>query len=60
MRVYLLIGQPSKLLDPNEVNEGILLVFVCMKFFIPLKNFYSFGDVTIAGDGLQILTYARH
>ena len=24
------------------------------------KNFHSFGDVTIAGEVLQILTYARH
>ena len=25
-----------------------------------LRIFYSYGDVTIAGEGLQILTYARH
>ena len=24
------------------------------------RNFHSFGDVIIAGEGLQILTYARH
>ena len=23
-------------------------------------DFHSYGDVTIAGEGLQILTYARH
>ena len=23
------------------------------------KNFHSYGDITIAGEGLQILTYAR-
>ena len=28
-------------------------------FFVPLENF-SYGDVTIAGEGLHILTYARH
>ena len=25
-----------------------------------LRNFHSFGDVTNTGEGLQILTYARH
>ena len=25
-----------------------------------LRIFHSFGDVTFAGEGLQILTYARH
>ena len=30
-------------------------------FFVPLKKiFHSYGDVTITGEGLQILTYARH
>ena len=24
------------------------------------RIFHSYGDVTIAGEGLQILTYARH
>ena len=27
---------------------------------IKYLNFHSFGDVIIAGEGLQILTYARH
>ena len=27
---------------------------------VPLENFHSYGDVTIAGEGLQILTYAQH
>ena len=33
------------------------MLFVCLEFFVLLENF---GDVTIAGEGLQILTYARH
>ena len=35
-------------------------VFLAFDFFVPLENFHSFGNVTIAGEGLQILTYARH
>ena len=35
------------------------LLFVCLGFIIPLENFLSNGDVTITGEGLQILTYAR-
>ena len=30
-----------------------------LKFFVPLENF-SFGDVTIAGEGPQILTFYGH
>ena len=31
-------------------------------FIVPLEFliFHSYGDVTITGEGLQILTYARH
>ena len=35
-------------------------LFVCLEFIVPLENFHSYGDATIAGEGLQILTYARH
>ena len=28
--------------------------------YIPLDNFYNYGDVTIPGEGLQILTYTWH
>ena len=28
--------------------------------FRPTRKFHSFGDVRIAGEGLQILTFARH
>ena len=31
-----------------------------MEFFIPLDNFTLIGDVTVAGEGLQISTYAQH
>ena len=31
-----------------------------LEFIVLLENFYSYGEVTIAGEGLQILTYARH
>ena len=36
-------------------------MFVCLfVFYFPLENFHSYGDVTITGEGLQILTHARH
>ena len=37
-------------------------VFVCLLGIYSLirKNFNSYGDVTITGKGLQILTYTRH
>ena len=34
--------------------------FVCLEFSSHSRIFHSFRDVTIAGEGLQILTYARH
>ena len=34
--------------------------FVCFIFFVPLENFSLLRDVTMTGEGLQILTYARH
>ena len=36
-------------------------LFVCFWVFFPLEDFfYSFGDVTITDEELQILAYARH
>ena len=35
-------------------------LFVCFGgFIVPLRNFLLYGNATIAGEGLQILTYAR-
>ena len=36
-----------------------ILLFVLV-FIVPLENFHSYGDVTITGEGPQILTYAQH
>ena len=33
---------------------------VCLGFTVPLEICYSYRDVTITGEGLQILTYVRH
>ena len=33
-----------------------VVLFVCLRFFVPLENF----SLTIDGEGLQMLTYARH
>ena len=35
-------------------------ILVCLGFIVPLENLYSYRDVTITGDGLQILTNPRH
>ena len=37
-----------------------VLFFVCLEFLVHSKKVHSYGDVTIAGERLQILTYARH
>ena len=42
-----------------QSKTKIIACFLCLEFFVPLENL-SFGDDTIAGEGLQILTYARH
>ena len=35
--------------------------FVCLLSFLSHSRiFHSYGDISIAGEGLQILTYARH
>ena len=44
-------------LVPKKVTLNYFL-FVCLGFFVQLEHFY--GDVTNYGEGLQILTYARH
>ena len=40
----------------------MIMFFVCLGFIVPLENriFHPYGDVTITGERLQILTYARH
>ena len=45
------------------MNYQILVFFVCLfawGFSSLSRIFHSNGDVTITGEGLQILTYARH
>ena len=29
-------------------------LFVCLECFVPLETFYSFGDVTVAGEGFGV------
>ena len=42
----------------------ICFLFVCLFVYLGLSShlriFHSYGDVTIAGEGLQISTFARH
>ena len=38
---------------------SLFSLFVC-GFSSHLRIFHTYGDVTISGEGLQILTYARH
>ena len=36
-------------------------LFVCLpRNFRPTREFHSYGDVTITGEGLHVLTYTRH
>ena len=35
-------------------------MIVCLRFLVQLENFTLIGDVTISGEGLQIMTYDRH
>ena len=35
-------------------------IFVCLGFLSYSRFCHSYGDITIIGEGLQILTYARH
>ena len=52
--------QPHLLWYGPTLYNGHLPVFLCLRFIVPLKNFHSYGDVTITGEGLQILNHARH
>ena len=47
----------KNILYKQNLNNNVL--FAC-GFSSHSKNFHSHGDVTMAGEGLQILTYARH
>ena len=35
-------------------------LFACVWIYVHSRIFHSYGDVTFTGEGLQILTYARH
>ena len=35
-----------------EKNNSVLNLFVCLRFFVPLKKIHSYGDVTIASEGI--------
>ena len=43
----------------NE-NSDFFVLWVCVEFIVPLENFHSYRDVTITGERLQILIYARY
>ena len=54
LSVYLIYGQESR-----GRFFCFVCLFVCLEFIVPLENFLLIWS-TIAGEGLQILTYARH
>ena len=43
-----------------QIKLQFVCLFVYLVFLFHLRIFYSYGDVTITGEVLQILTYARH
>ena len=44
----------------SRVQWFCLVWFVSFEFIVPSRIFHSNGDVIITGEGLRILTYARH
>ena len=44
----------------ENVLETFRFLFVCLNLSSHSRLFHSYGDVTITGEGLQILTFARH
>ena len=45
------------------MNTGYEMYFVCLfiwAFSSHSRIFHSYGDVTITGEGLQIVTFTRH
>ena len=48
-------------LKKNQYNLPTKIIFVCLEFSSHSRIFHSFGDVNIAGEGLQILlgTYSH-
>ena len=46
---------------PVKSCKLVRILFVCLGFFRPTREFFTHMEtLTIAGEGLQILTYARH
>ena len=50
-------GRQWKHWKESYYNFVFLFTNICLGF---IEFFHSYGDVTIIGEGLQILTYARH
>ena len=44
----------------STLHWFFVCLFVCMGLISHPRIYHSYGDVTITGEGLQILTYARH
>jgi hypothetical protein len=54
LQVTLLFKFKSQALDLLNISM-ILFPIDYLRFYVPLKNFHLYGDVTIAGEGLQNL-----
>ena len=39
---------------------NMFVLFICLGFYVPIENFSIYGVVTIIGERLQNLTYARY
>ena len=50
---------PYTLISANDFSTD-QVVWLLWSLASHSRIFHSYGDVTIAGKGLQILTYARH
>ena len=59
------IWNTSPLVSKSEMGNIFITywdiyVYVCLEFYVHARIFHSYGNVTITGEGLQILIYARH
>ena len=45
-----------------HITVEINVLFICCLFWVfrPTQEFFTHGDVTITGEGLQMLIFARH
>ena len=59
-KVFFLKGQGHRVKNVGTLRKVLFVCLFAWSLSSHLRIFYSYGDVTIAGEWLQIWTYARH